>query len=150
MTVGRARLLVSCPARPGIVAAVAQFLFSQGANIIHSDQHSTTDGSNRFYLRTEFDLDDLAARRPALEAAIATVAAPFAMEWYLALAAQEKRLAVFVSKEDHCLQELLWRRSAGEKAAAEALPLPLLLSPAPRWFLAWLPAPMLRCRGIRS
>ena len=117
----RARLLISCPDRPGIVAAVAQHLFSLGANIVHSDQHSTEDGSGRFYMRIEFDLDDLTGRRAALETGFGAVAAPLAMEWFLAPSAEKKRLAVFVSKEDHCLQELLWRRTAGELPAEIAM-----------------------------
>jgi formyltetrahydrofolate deformylase len=117
----RARLLVACPDRPGIVAAISQLLFARGANIVHSDQHSTGAPDFAFYMRVEFDLAGLAARIAELEAALAALAPGFRMEWRLAPSAREKRLAVFVSKEDHCLVELLWRRSAGDLPAEIAL-----------------------------
>ena len=53
------RLLISCPDRPGVVAAVSHFLFDRGANIIHSDQHSTEHGGGTFFMRTEFRLENL-------------------------------------------------------------------------------------------
>jgi formyltetrahydrofolate deformylase len=109
--------LISCPDRPGIIAAVSQFLFARGANIVHSDQHSTGGAGDDFYMRIEFDLPDLAAREAAFGAEFAPVAARFEMDWRLALGSREKRLAVFVSKEEHCLLELFWRRSAGELPA---------------------------------
>ena len=118
VTVGdRGRLVVACPDRPGIVAAVSRFLFEQGANIVHSDQHSTDPTGGRFFLRIEFDLPDLPARADAVRAGFAPVGAPYAMEWELALAARSLRLAVFVSKEDPCLLELLWQRRAGDLPA---------------------------------
>jgi formyltetrahydrofolate deformylase len=55
----RGRLLVTCPDRRGIVAAVSRFLFEQGANIVHSDQHTTDPTGGRFFLRVEFDLAGL-------------------------------------------------------------------------------------------
>ena len=110
----RGRLLVSCPDRPGIVAAVSRLLFGQGANIIRSDQHTTDPEGGRFFMRVEFDLPGLARRRDALSAALQAVADDFSMEWRLALAAERRRLAVFVSREGHCLQELLWRQQTGE------------------------------------
>ncbi|MDQ3044464.1 MAG: formyltetrahydrofolate deformylase [Chloroflexota bacterium] len=116
----RGRLLISCPDRPGIVAAVSRFLFEGGANIIHSDQHSTDPTGGQFFLRTEFELPGLAGTRPDFESEFAIVAATYAMEWRLALAAVPKRLAVFVSREDHCLLELLWQRRAGDLHASIA------------------------------
>ncbi len=53
------RLIVTCPDRPGIVAAVSRVLFDQGANIVHADQHSTAHGAGQFYMRIEFLLPDL-------------------------------------------------------------------------------------------
>jgi formyltetrahydrofolate deformylase len=121
MSGGRGRLLVSCPDRPGIIAAVSQFLFERGANIVHSDQHSTDPSGGRFFLRVEFERADLADIAPELEREFAPIAAAFAMEWRIALAAQRKRLAVLVSREDHCLQELLWQQRAGDLRAEIAL-----------------------------
>jgi formyltetrahydrofolate deformylase len=108
------RLLISCPDRPGIVAAVSEFLFEHGANIIHSDQHSTEQGRGTFFMRIEFFLPSLSA---ALEQAFAPVASRFQMQWRFAYAAQRKRLAIFVSRHEHALLELLWQRQAGDLQA---------------------------------
>ncbi|MBA3336163.1 MAG: formyltetrahydrofolate deformylase [Chloroflexia bacterium] len=112
------RLLISCPDRPGIVAAVSRFLFERGANIIHSDQHSTDPTGGQFFLRTEFGLPGLATTVEPFEREFAAIATAYTMEWRLALAAVPKRLAVFVSREDHCLLELLWQRRAGDLRAS--------------------------------
>ncbi len=117
----RGRLLVSCPDRPGIVAAVSQFLFERGANIVHSDQHSTDPSGGRFFLRVEFELPDLADHAAALRREFGPIADRYGMRWRLALAGQPKRVAVFVSTEDHCLLELLWQRRAGDLRAEIAL-----------------------------
>lgn len=117
----RARLLISCPDRPGIVAAVSQYLFEQGANIVHSDQHTTDPAGGVFFMRIEFDLPELDSRGATLTRAFEPVASRFRMEWRLAYAARTKPLAIFVSKEDHCLLELLWRWKAGDMAADIAM-----------------------------
>lgn len=107
-----ARLLIACDDQPGIVAAVAGVLAEHGANIISLDQHSTDVG--RFFQRTVIQLAGLSAARPALEAAIGEVAERFGMEWSLHDVAKRKRVAIFVSKYDHCLMELLWRTQRGQ------------------------------------
>lgn len=109
-----ARLLIACDDQPGIVAAVAGVLAQHGANIISLDQHSTDSEGGRFFQRTVIHLDGLSAARPALEADIAGVAERFGMEWSLHDAARRKRVAIFVSKYDHCLMELLWRTQRGQ------------------------------------
>ncbi|KJQ53983.1 formyltetrahydrofolate deformylase [Microbacterium sp. SA39] len=109
-----ARLLIACDDQPGIVAAVAGVLAQHGANIISLDQHSTDSEGGRFFQRTVIHLDGLAAARPALEADIAVVAERFGMEWSLHDVARRKRVAIFVSKYDHCLMELLWRTQRGQ------------------------------------
>jgi formyltetrahydrofolate deformylase len=106
----RGRLLISCPDQPGIVAAVSQFLFANGANIVHSDQHSTHRSPRMFFLRVEFE--GVAAER--LTPGFAEIAQRFTMEARFFTDEIPKRLAVFVSKEDHCLQELLWQIRAGD------------------------------------
>lgn len=108
------RLLISCPDRLGIVATVSRFLSAQGANIIHSDQHSTDLENGTFFLRIEFQLAGLAGRVDALRQSFSSIAAEFAMDWEITLASRKKRIAIFVTKEDHCLQELLWRWRIGE------------------------------------
>lgn len=117
----RGRLLISCPDRPGIVAAVAQFLFERNANIVHSDQHSTDPEGGRFFMRIEFEMPHLAEYRPIFNDGFAPIAEQFDMKWRMALAAQRKRLAIFVSNEDHCLLELLWQLRAGDLKAELAM-----------------------------
>ena len=117
MSSARARLLISCPDRPGIVAAVSQCLCEQGANIVHSDQHTTDPAGGIFFMRIEFDLPGLDSRGSELERAFEPIARRFRMDWRLAYAARAKPVAIFVSKEDHCLLELLWRWKAGDMAA---------------------------------
>lgn len=118
----RGRLLIVCPDQPGIIAAVSRFLFEQGANIVHSDQHTTDPSGGQFYLRVEFDLPGLPERVNTLDTEFARiVAAPRAIQHRFALAAVPKRLAVFVSKEEHCLLELLWQQRSGDLGAEIAL-----------------------------
>ena len=110
-----ARLLISCPDRPGIVAAVSQFLYSHGANILDSSQHSTDPSGGRFFMRMVFYLQDLDLTRAQFERAFQeVVASKFDMTWRIAYADQRKRMAIMVSKYDHCLLELLWRWRSGE------------------------------------
>jgi formyltetrahydrofolate deformylase len=117
----RARMLISCPDQPGIVAAVSQFLYEQGANIVQSDQYTMDPEGGLFFIRLEFDLPVLAKREAGLRVAFRAVADPFRMKWELHRKAHKKRLAIFVSKEDHCLRELLWQRHAGDLDADIAM-----------------------------
>ena len=114
------RLLVSCPDRPGIVAAVSRFLYEAGANIVTSDQYSTDPEGGAFFLRMEFAI---AANRynGLTERFGLAVAEPFAMRWRLWNARQLKRVAIMVSRYDHCLLELLWRWRRGELGAEVVL-----------------------------
>jgi formyltetrahydrofolate deformylase len=101
------RLLLACPDRPGLIAAVSGFLAEQGLNIVDADQHSTAEG--RFFMRMVFDSPG-EERREGLERRFAEVVAdPFEMEHRFAESHQRKRVAVMVSREDHCLSDLLWR-----------------------------------------
>ena len=128
-----ARLLIGCADRPGIVAAVSGFLFEQGANIVSSQQYSTDPIGGRFFLRTEFFLPAPSQSAGAaasgahdhLEAEItvrerlhrqfeAEVATRFAMDWQIRWWGQRQRIAILVSRHDHCLVELLWRWRRGE------------------------------------
>lgn len=105
-------LLVSCPDQPGIVAALAQLLYGHGANILDADQHG--DPGGQFFQRIRFDLGNVHTDRANLEAAIGQVAERFSMHWRLRYAADRKRVAILVSRYDHCLVDLLWRHRAGE------------------------------------
>lgn len=116
------RLLIDCPDRPGIVAAVSTFLSEAGANIVSSDQHSTDPAGGSFFMRMEFALELSGAERAELEARFAAeVGEPFAMDWRMWDARTPKRVAILVSKYDHCLLDLLWRWRRGQLEADIAL-----------------------------
>jgi len=105
-----ARLRITCPDRPGIVSSVTTFLYTHGANIIDLDQHSTDPEGGTFFMRLEFYMPEVDVSRPALEAAFdEVVGSRFAMDWRLSYSDEPKRMALFVSRHDHCLMELLWR-----------------------------------------
>jgi len=108
-----ATLLVSCPDRPGLVAALAQLLYGHGANILDSDQHTDTI-ERQFFQRIRFDLADLHTDRTALERGLREVAQRFDMKLQLRYADARKRVAIFVSRYEHCLYDLLLRHRAGE------------------------------------
>jgi formyltetrahydrofolate deformylase len=110
----RGRMLIACPDGPGIVATVSKFLFDYNANIVQSDQYSMDPEGGMFFMRIEFDLEGLAGRLSELEEAFAPIAEKFRMECQFSLASVKKRVAVFVSKEDHCLLELLWSWQSGD------------------------------------
>lgn len=114
-------MLISCPDRPGIVAAVSHFLYEHGANIVSSDQYTMDPLGGMFFIRFEFDLSDLDRELPVLVEDFARVADRFQMKWHTFRASRKKRLAIFVSKEDHCLMELLWQWRAGELDAEIAM-----------------------------
>ncbi|WP_341279058.1 formyltetrahydrofolate deformylase [Paenibacillus sp. FSL H8-0537] len=118
---GRARMLISCPDRSGIVAAVSHFLYEHGANIVQSDQYTMNPEGGMFFIRFEFDLTDLDKELPVLVEDFARVADRFDMKWHTFRASRKKRLAIFVSKEDHCLMELLWQWKAGDLDADIAM-----------------------------
>lgn len=104
------RMTIACRDRPGIVAAVAAFFSEQGANLIHADQHSSDPEGGRFFMRLEFHVEGLEGRRHELaEAFEQSVGERFGMRWQLTREAEAKTVALFVSKSDHCLLDLLWR-----------------------------------------
>ncbi|MCY9076211.1 ACT domain-containing protein, partial [Bacillus inaquosorum] len=117
----KGRLLVSCPDQPGIVSAVSAFLFEHGANIIESNQYTTDPEGGRFFLRIEFDCAGIREKKDTLQEAFASIAEKFDMTWSLTLASELKRVAIFVSKELHCLHELIWEWQTGNLMAEIAV-----------------------------
>lgn len=109
----RGRLLISCPDGHGIVAAIGQFLASHDANIAGSAQYTTKPQGGSFFMRIEFDLDGLPNKEDALCDDFRQLAETYHMRWRYAPARTKKRMAIFVSKELHCLQELLWEWQDG-------------------------------------
>ncbi|MFC5463296.1 formyltetrahydrofolate deformylase [Lederbergia graminis] len=110
----RARLLIKCPDQPGIVAAVSSFLRDNGANIIESSQYSANPEGGNFFIRMEFECPGLRGKRTLLETAFSDIAQQFNMEYDFLYVTDIKKTAIFVSKEPHCLMELLWEWQNGE------------------------------------
>ncbi|MBS1887528.1 MAG: formyltetrahydrofolate deformylase [Actinobacteria bacterium] len=111
------RLIVTCEDRAGIVSAIAGFLAGAGANIITSDQFSTDGGSGQFFLRMQFE-QPAGSDRGELEARFGEeIGDRFGMEWRMWEAERPKRVAILVSRYDHCLLDLLWRWRRGELEA---------------------------------
>jgi formyltetrahydrofolate deformylase len=106
------RLLITCADRRGIVAAVSRALADAGANIIQSDQYSTDPEGGQFFMRLEFQIE--AAALDAFPGEFAGVAEQFGMDFRLTHSRQRKRVALMVSRPDHCLLDLLWRWRRGE------------------------------------
>lgn len=101
------RLLLACPDRPGLIATVSGFLADAGLNIVDVDQHSTAEG--RFFMRMVFDSSP-EPEREGLERRFAEeIATPYEMDHHFAESSRRKRVAIMVSREDHCLSDLLWR-----------------------------------------
>ena len=110
-----ARLTIRCEDKPGIVASVTGFLFNHGANILHLDQHSSAVSGGEFFMRVEFSTPDLDMTQTALEKAfVSSVADRYHMNWHIHYAAKKRQMAIFVSKHDHALLDLLWRHNRGE------------------------------------
>ncbi|WP_199432050.1 formyltetrahydrofolate deformylase [Qaidamihabitans albus] len=109
------RLIVQGADRPGIVASVSGVLTGQGANIVSLDQTSSDPSGGRFFQRTVFHLPDLPARIGRLEEALeAELGGELGLDFRLVEVKRSKRVAIFVSKADHCLIDLLWRQRRGE------------------------------------
>ncbi|MFB3814094.1 MAG: formyltetrahydrofolate deformylase [Terriglobales bacterium] len=121
MTSETAVLLIHCPDRKGIVATVAQFLYINGANILHADQHQDND-AGLFFMRVEFDLKGFRLRgEDALRKEFQPIADEFRMQWRVAYSSARPAVAIFVSKYLHCLLDLLYRNSIGELPCRMAL-----------------------------
>jgi formyltetrahydrofolate deformylase len=124
-------LLIDCPDRKGIVATVSEFLYRHGANILHADQHQ--DGErDLFLMRVEWDSSDFKLDAAEFTRGFAPIADRFQMRWRLERSSLAHRVALFVSKHDHCLVDLLYRHQSGELACE----FPLVISnhaDAKRW-----------------
>ena len=106
-------LTLSCPNRPGIVAAVSTCLYESGANILDAQQFDDTETGN-FFMRVAFDAATAKIELSDLRARFAAIAEPFAMAWSLRASDERKRVFILVSRFDHCLVDLLYRWRSGE------------------------------------
>jgi formyltetrahydrofolate deformylase len=116
----RAVLLLSCPDKRGIVAEVSHFIFTYNGNIVHSSQHND-EQSGTFFMRVEWDISEFALPPDRIKAAFEPIAIKFHMSFMLEFSDQVPRIAVFVSRQDHCLFDLLLRNKEGEIGGEIAL-----------------------------
>ena len=119
-----ATLLITCPDRKGLVARVSGLLYAHGANIIHADQHQDHEAA-LFFMRVEWVLNGFDIE--AFRAAFTPLATELLMEWRLEVSTTVARAAIFVSKQLHCLADLLNRHQSGELACE----IPLVISNHP-------------------
>jgi formyltetrahydrofolate deformylase len=118
-----ATLLVSIPDQKGLVAKLANFIFANGGNIIHADHHTDFE-AGLFLSRIEWQLEGFNLPRELIDPAFGAIAQPLGGQWQLHFSDEQPRLAIWVSKQDHCLLDLLWRLRAGELAVE----VPLIVS----------------------
>jgi formyltetrahydrofolate deformylase len=119
-------LLLSCPDQKGLVATIADFVYRHNGNILHADEHAD-EGSNLFLMRVEFDPTDFDIDLAEFARHFNPVAKRFQMTWRLAESARRPRMAILVSKYDHCLVDLLYRHQSGEFACE----IPVIISNHP-------------------
>ena len=120
MSESTATLLISCPDSPGLVAKIANFIYANGGNIIHADQH-TDFATSLFLIRIEWQLQGFNLPREAIATAFAAIAKPLNATWQLHFSDTLPKIAVWVTKQDHCLWDLLWRHQAKELPGTIAL-----------------------------
>lgn len=106
-------LLITCPDQKGIVAGVGEFLYRHDANILHADQHQDAE-RGLFLMRVEWDLTGFGLDLAEFPRRFAPLADRFEMRWRLERSDHPLRVALFVSKYDHCLMDLLYRHQTGE------------------------------------
>ena len=107
-----ARLLLSAPDRPGLAAAVAGFVADHGGNIVEADQYTDAE-EGVFFQRVEFDLQGLDLDRNELKAALDAVTGPLGMQTQVRFSDDPRRIGILVSKQVHCLYDLLVRCDEG-------------------------------------
>ncbi|MBG1261920.1 formyltetrahydrofolate deformylase [Nostoc commune] len=123
MTNPTATLLISCPDQRGLVAKFANFIYSNGGNIIHADQH-TDFAAGLFLTRIEWQLDGFNLPREFIAPAFNAIAQPLDAKWEIRFSDTVPRIAIWVSRQDHCLFDLIWRQRAKEFIAE----IPLIIS----------------------
>ncbi|WP_375506690.1 formyltetrahydrofolate deformylase [uncultured Nostoc sp.] len=123
MTNPTATLLISCPDQRGLVAKFANFIYSNGGNIIHADQH-TDFAAGLFLTRIEWQLEGFNLPREFIAPAFNAIAQPLGAKWEIRFSDTVPRIAIWVSRQDHCLFDLIWRQRAKEFIAE----IPLIIS----------------------
>ena len=126
MTNPTATLLISCPDRRGLVAKFANFIYAHNGNIIHADQH-TDFAAGLFLTRIEWQLAGFDLSREEIAPAFSAIAQPLEANWQLHFSDTIRRMAIWVSRQDHCLLDLIWRQQSQELLAE----IPLIISNHP-------------------
>jgi formyltetrahydrofolate deformylase len=124
------RLLISCPDKKGLIAAISSFVAMHNGNILSADQYVSDQGADRrgtFFMRLEIEGEGFGLERKEFGSAFAPLARQHNMDWYDSYTDTPKRMAILVSGYDHCLMDLLWRGEAGELDAE----IPLVVSNHP-------------------
>jgi formyltetrahydrofolate deformylase len=111
--VNTAVLLVDCPDAKGLVASISRFLFEHGANILDAAEHRDNE-QGRFFMRVEFDLEGFDVAHAAFAPAFRPLVDRFGIDYRVEYAADRPRTAIFVSRYEHCLVDLLYRHRTGE------------------------------------
>ncbi|WP_457600374.1 formyltetrahydrofolate deformylase [Hydrogenivirga sp.] len=110
---GSAILLISCPDRKGIVRDIASFIADNNGNILHFDQHIDTQ-KGIFFARIEWDIQDFSIPKAEIESSFKPIAERFSMNYSLHFGEEMQRVAIFVSRQDHCFYDLMQRFQSGE------------------------------------
>jgi formyltetrahydrofolate deformylase len=108
-------LLLQCPDRKGVIAAVTTFVYERGGNIVHADEHQDLD-LKLYFLRLEWDLAEFTTTLSDFASDFTPLAQSFDMSWRVARSSYRPKVAIFVSKAGHCLADLLFRHQIGELA----------------------------------
>jgi formyltetrahydrofolate deformylase len=119
------RLVISCPDKKGLIAAISSFISMHDGNILSADQYVSDSGT--FFMRLEIEGEGFGLSRDEFAGAFAPLARRHEMSWRLSHTDTPRRMAILVSRYDHCLIDLLWRWDAGELEAE----IPLVVSNHP-------------------
>jgi len=118
-----ATLLIHCPDRKGLVAEISTFLYQHGANILHADQHLDHE-EEMFFMRIEWDLSDFELDDAAFQRDFSSIAERLGLTWRVGYSRNLQQAAIFVSRQLHCLADLLYRYATGELPCG----IPLIIS----------------------
>ena len=111
-----ATLLMTCQDQKGLVYKISDFIFRHNGNILHADQHIDFE-TGRFFSRVEWDLEGFGIPEEEIKEKFKSLADALGMDWELWFSDERPRIAIFVSRLDHCLTDLLHRDSMGELQA---------------------------------
>lgn len=106
-------LLLSCPDQRGLVSRISHFIYERGGNILDLDEHVDPE-DHLFFIRVSWDMENFTIPSDHLSEAFLPLAKEFKADWDIRFDQKVPEIAIFVSKYDHCLQDILWRHQIGE------------------------------------